>query len=170
MDVLAHRAVIGEFDKLSDALAEGPANWMPGMFESATGKITELEAHIAFGGLTRRARIQVGPAQVEKNEVVVPITWRSLEAEPLFPILKGWLRLSRLPDDTNRLELEGHYEPPARIFGRAADAAVMHAVAEATVEDFVERVAAVLARNALGRSVADQVAAGRLAVGEDPVA
>jgi hypothetical protein len=51
MEVSAQTTVIGEFDKLSDALVEGPANWMPGMYESPTGKITELEADTPFGRL-----------------------------------------------------------------------------------------------------------------------
>lgn len=162
MNVAAHRAVNGEFDQLWAALAEGPENWMPGMFESATAKITELEADTPAGRLTRYAKIEVGAAKVAGREIVVPISWRSLEAQPLFPILSGRLRLYRLLDGTNRLELEGRYEPPAGAIGRAADAAALYGVAEATVDEFVERVAAVLSRNALGRSVAEQEAEGRL--------
>jgi hypothetical protein len=162
MNVAAHRAVNGEFDQLWAALAEGPENWMPGMFESATAKITELEADTPAGRLTRYAKIEVGAAKVAGREIVVPISWRSLEAQPLFPILSGRLRLYRLPDGTNRLELEGRYEPPAGAIGRAADAAALYGVAEATVDEFVERVAAVLSRNALGRSVAEQEAETRL--------
>jgi hypothetical protein len=144
MNVAAHRAVIGEFDQLWAALAEGPENWMPGMFESAT------------------AKIEVGAAKVAGSEIAVPISWRSLEAQPLFPILSGRLRLYRLPDGTNRLELEGRYEPPAGAIGRAADAAALYGVTEATLDEFVERVAAVLSRNALGRSVSEQEAEARL--------
>jgi hypothetical protein len=46
----------------------------------------------------------------------------------------------------------------------------MYAVAEATVEDFVERIAGVLARSALGRSVAEQADAGQLTLDRDPPA
>ena len=162
MDVSAHRALVGEFDKLSAGLAEGPENWMPGMFESAAGEIAELEAETPLGRLARYARFEVGLAHVSATEVVVPITWHSLEAKPLFPVMKGRLRLNRLPDGTNRLELEGHYEPPGGGLGRAADSAALYPVAAATVEDFVERVARVLSRNALSRSVSEQEAEGRL--------
>jgi hypothetical protein len=162
MNVAAHRDVIGEFDQLYAALAEGPQNWMPGMFESTTAKITELEADTPVGRLTRYAKIEVGAAEVAGSEVVVPISWRSLEAQTLFPILRGRLRLYRLPDGTNRLELEGRYEPPAGAIGRAADAAALYGVAQATIDEFVERVAAVLSRNALGRSMSEQEAEARL--------
>ena len=140
------------------------------MYESATGKITELEADTPFGRLVRYARMKVAGAQIEKDEVVVPITWHSLESEALFPTFEGRLRLYRAPDRTSRLELGGHYSPPGGVLGRAADAAAMYAVAQATVEDFVERIAAVLARNALGRSVSEQVDSGQLTLDQDPPA
>jgi hypothetical protein len=162
MNVTAHRAVNGEFDQLCAALAEGPESWMPGMFESSTAKITEPEAATPVGRLTRDAKIEVGAAKDAGSEVGVPIIWRSLEAQPLFPILSGRLRLYRLPDGTNRLELEGRYEPPAAAIGRAADAATLYGVAQATIDEFVERVAAVLSRNAQGRSVSEQEAEARL--------
>jgi hypothetical protein len=168
MEVSAQDTVIGEFDKLRDALVEGPANWMPGMYESPTGKITELEADSPFGRLARYARIRVTDAKSGPNEVIVPLNWHSLEAEAVFPVFNGQLRLSRYPDGTNRLELQGDYEPPGGIIGHTADAVAMYAVAEATVQDFVERIAGVLARNALGRSVDEQVRSGRLTLEQEP--
>lgn len=168
MQVSAQATVIGEFDKLRDALVEGPPNWMPGMYESPTGKITNLEADTPFGRLVRYARIQVANAQLETNEVIVPLSWHSLEAEAVFPVFKGRLRLSRSPDGTNRLELQGDYQPPGGIIGHTADAAALYGVAEATVQDFVERISGVLARNALGRSVDEQVRSGRLTLEQEP--
>lgn len=168
MDVSAHRKVTGEFDKLREALLGGPANWMPGMYQSDTGTVTELEVDTPFGRLARFARMEVGVARIENKEVVVPITWHSLEAEKLFPVFQGMLRLSRAPDGS-RLELEGRYKPPGGAAGRAADAVGMAGIAQATVDDFVERVAAVLSRNALGRSVAEQVDSGTLTLDSDPL-
>jgi hypothetical protein len=171
---MAHRAisaqvkVSGEYDKLRDALMEGPQNWMPGMYESATGKITQLEADTPIGRLARYARMNVGSPRLDRHRVVVPITWRSLEAEPLFPTFTGNVRLKRLHEGTNLLQIDGSYEPPGGPLGRAADAAAMGAIAKETIEDFVERVGAVLARNALGRSVDEQVTAGHLTLDVDP--
>lgn len=44
----------------------------------------------------------------------------------------------------------------------------MYEGAEATVQDFAERIAGVLARNALGRSVDEQVRSGRLTLEQEP--
>ena len=167
-EVSGGTSLIGEFDKLRVALAEGPSNWMPGMYESPTGKITQLEADTPLGRLARYARIQVDTAQAGPNEVVIPLSWHSLEAEAAFPVFKGRLELTRGSDATHRLELKGVYETPAGIVGRAADAAALHAVAQLTLDDFVENIAAVLARNALGRSVDEQVRSGRLTLDQEP--
>lgn len=168
MQVSAQVTVAGEFDKLRDALVEGPANWMPGMYESPTGKITQLEADSPLGRLSRYALIRVGAASIGTKAVTVPLSWHSLQAEAAFPVFEGQLKLSRFPDSTNRLELRGSYEAPGGLIGKAADAAAIYAVAEATVQDFVERIASVLARNALGRSVDEQVRSGRLTFDEEP--
>jgi hypothetical protein len=162
MEIAAHRYVVGGFEKLGQALAEGPENWMPGTLDSATGEIGELEADTPVGRLARYARIELGPPEVEPRQVIVPISWHSLEAAPLFPVFTGRLRLNLLADGTNRLELEGAYEPPAGVIGRAADVALLHALARATVEDLVQRIAGILTRNALSRAAAAQEAAGAL--------
>jgi hypothetical protein len=166
--ISAQRKVSGEYDKLRDALLEGPQNWMPGMYESATGKITQLEADTPLGRLARYARMNVGAARLDRHWVVIPITWRSLEAEPLFPTFTGNIRLKQLPNGINLHHIDGNYEPPGGPLGRAADAALMAAIAKETIKDFVDRVAGVLARNALGRSVDEQVRAGHLTLDVDP--
>lgn len=166
--IAAQRKVSGEYGQLRDALLEGPQNWMPGMYESATGKITKLEADTPLGRLARYARMNVGAACLERRSVAVPITWRSLEEEPLYPTFTGNIRLKQLPDGINLLQIDGHYEPPGGPLGRAADATVMAAIAKETIRDFVERIAGVLVRNALGRSVAEQVRAGHLTLDVDP--
>jgi hypothetical protein len=85
MEVSAQVTVIGEFDKLSDALVEGPPNWMPGMYESPTGKITELEADTPFGRLDRYARIRVADAKSGQNEVIVSLTGTRLRRRLSLP-------------------------------------------------------------------------------------
>jgi hypothetical protein len=99
---------------------------------------------------------------------LAPLNWHSFEAEAVFPVFNGQLRLSRYPDETNRLELQGDYEPPGGIIGHTADAVAMYEGAEATVQDFAERIAGVLACNALGRSVDEQVRSGRLTLEQEP--
>jgi len=158
--ISAHKDLIGEFDKLSSALTEGPTNWVPGPVGTETSKVTELSAETPFGRLSRYARVETGPPELRESEVIVPISWQSLEGEELFPTVYGELRLQRVADGRSQLELRGYYAPPGGIIGQAADAIVMNALAKATVEDFVQRVAGILARNALGIAVDEPVKAG----------
>lgn len=170
MKLSAHRSVLGEFDKLRDSLVDGPANWMPGSFDSAAAAVMELQAEMPLGRLKRYAAIDVGTVHENANEVVVPVTWRSLEAERLFPEFRGLIRLQRSDDGHHRLELDGDYKPPGGVIGRLVDAAALRRVAHATAENFLGRVAAVLGRNALGRTVAQEVASGQITLDTDPPA
>lgn len=162
MWISAHQNLVGEFSKLRAALSEGPGNWMPGPFEDGTERITELCADTPFGRLSRYARVKIGPSELQDGEVIVPLSWQSLEDEDLFPTFLGELRLLRVAYGRSQLTVQGYYAPPGGIVGQAADAVVMNAIAKATVEDFVQRVAAILARNGLARAVDEQVTYGRL--------
>jgi hypothetical protein len=162
VEISAHQDVIGEFSMLRASLVEGPSNWMPGPYEPASANIAELSVEMPWGRLSRYARIDVGPPEVLKDEVILPISWEPLEDDDLLPVFCGELRLKRVGDGHSQLRLHGYYVPPFGIVGQVADALAMKAVAKTAVEDFVERVAGILARNALGRSVDEQVTSGRL--------
>jgi len=160
--ISAHQDVIGEFNQLRAALTGGPSNWVPGPQESETATVVELSADTPLGRLSHYARLEMGPPELGEEQVILPISWEALEGEAFLPTLYGELRLQRVGDGRSQLELRGFYAPPMGVIGQAADAVVMNAVAKATVEDFIQRVAGVLSRNALGRSVDEQVMAGRL--------
>src|ERR1700682_1516787 len=94
--ISAHQDLIGEFDRLRATLTEGPANWVPGPFETEMTTVTELSAETPFGRLSRYARVETGPPELHEGEVIVPISWQSLEGEELFPTVCGELRLHRV--------------------------------------------------------------------------
>ena len=159
--------VIGEFTNLAAAIVDGPENWMPGMFDSPAGQITELFANTSLGRVSRHVRVELGRASRHNGTAVVPIRWHALDSTELFPVFDGRLRLRRRAQGGARLFIEGHYRPPGGAVGMTIDALAMRDIAEATVDDFVHRVAGVLARNALARTVARQVAARTLTMDAD---
>lgn len=165
--ISAHQDVIGEFNQLRAALTGGPSSWVPGPQESETATVVELAADTPFGRLSQFARLEMGTPELHEGEVILPISWVALEGEAFFPTLYGELGLKLVADGRSELELRGLYAPPMGLIGQAADVVMMNAVAKATVEDFVQRVAGVLSRNALGRSVDEQVTAGRLTLDRD---
>ncbi len=59
-------------------------------------------------------------------------------------MLDGELEVAPLGPNLTQVGLSASYKPPRGLLGASLDRALLHRVAEATVRDFVKRVAAVL--------------------------
>jgi hypothetical protein len=59
----------------------------------------------------------------------------------LFPQLEGDIEVAALGPNRSQLSVDARYRPPLALVGRAIDRAMLHRVAEATIKDFVDRVA-----------------------------
>ena len=64
----------------------------------------------------------------------------------LFPVLDADIRLTPAGEHSARLSLAGAYRPPLAARGAGPDRAVVHEVADATVQSLLARVADVLGR------------------------
>mgnify|MGYP003471506271 FL=1 len=71
-----------------------------------------------------------------------PLSGRSKHRPGLFPHMKARLQVYPLSTTETQLELEGVYDPPLGLLGDALDALVGHRIAEASVLQFVQDVAA----------------------------
>jgi hypothetical protein len=105
----------------------------------------QLEVEVGFmtvGGRVRRAvELIVGePVQVS-GRLLVPIEWKPLRGHHLLPGLVGELEVGSLGPQRTQIALSARYQPPLGPLGSAADRALLHRVAEATVRDFVQRLA-----------------------------
>jgi hypothetical protein len=74
--------------------------------------------------------------------LVYPVNWTAAGAKSLFPRLTANLVLSHVGKARTKLSLQGTYEPPLGAVGRAIDRTLLRNVAEATVQDWVDRIAA----------------------------
>ena len=83
----------------------------------------------------------IGPPEVRNAGVVFPVWWSASGAEALFPKLVASLILIHLGPEMTSLSLEGTYQPPLGPLGRAVDRVALRKFAEATVKDWVDRVA-----------------------------
>jgi hypothetical protein len=72
------------------------------------------------------------------------LTWEAARAPALFPAMSAEIRLYPISTKETQLILDGSYEPPLGLLGRAVDALIMHRVAEASVHQFVNDVAQLL--------------------------
>lgn len=133
------------YDSADAVLRRGPEAWLPG-YEARGDKVTgELAFRQAGRRVGRRIEIEVGPVQLFAYGVTVHIEWRAADLAELFPTLDGHLRLERGQPSGALLRLAARYRPPGGRVGATADRALLHHVAESSVEDFLDRIAEKLA-------------------------
>lgn len=92
--------------------------------------------------VARKVRLDIGLAEIHTGGLVYPVRWTVSGAAMLFPELDADLWLTKVGSQMTRLTLKGTYQPPLGPLGRLADRALLGRVAEATVADWVERLAA----------------------------
>ena len=134
--------------KVEEALLRTPAEWIPRLASSAEEHGDQLLAEVGFPvsalQLGKRVEIELGPAVRTPGRTWLPVSWRATGPGGIFPTLEGELEVAALGPHLSQLGLSARYKPPFGLVGESLDRALLHRVAEATVRDFVERVASVL--------------------------
>jgi hypothetical protein len=128
------------------ALLDSPSSWLPALADGAVKRAEPLLAKVGAGqgGLrvTRRVAVRLGQPVQFPSKLSVPMTW-----EPggwLLPKLDAELELGSLGTDRTQLAISARYEPPLGTVGRTVDRLALHRIAEATIKDFLDQVAAAL--------------------------
>jgi hypothetical protein len=138
-----------EAEQVEHALVESPERWLPGLADEATQRGDALMAAVGFGSdprVARKVAIEFRQPIRTPARLIVPFRWISVESPGLFPALEADLEVAPLGHDRTQLAISARYEPPLGALGRVADRALMHRVAEATLKDFLDRVAESLMR------------------------
>lgn len=91
--------------------------------------------------VSRKVQLTIGVAEIRAGGLVYPIHWTVNGASMLFPSLEADLWLTKTGSQQTRLTLKGTYRPPLGALGRIADRALLGRVADATVADWMERLA-----------------------------
>ncbi len=137
------------YEKVRDALAsEGNV-----IFHEAT-KLAEAKAsvdsaglHLKIGGVELGKEINVEVISFEEVECQkrkysnLRFRWQAAENPRLFPRMTANLRIYPITFNQSQLVLEGKYEPPLGLLGKAIDTIVGHDAAEVTTQHFVTEVA-----------------------------
>ena len=126
------------------ALLDRPNEWVPGLAGAADERGEALLAEVGFGDgirVEKKVVIEFGTPMRLPSRTVLPLRWRAAGAQGLFPSLDADLEVASLGTGTTQLSMSARYMPPMGAVGRAMDHAVLHRIAEATVKDFVDRVA-----------------------------
>jgi len=131
--------------RVASALLRHPSDWVPDLAMDADEHGDRLLAEVGFGPeelrLGKVVSIEVGEPVQLGEKTALPMSWRATGPQGLFPVLDGDLEVAPLGTSSTQLGLSAQYAPPLGPLGRAIDRAVLHRIAEATVKDFLDRVA-----------------------------
>lgn len=127
------------------SLLDDPQAWIPGLATNANERGDGLLAAVGFGeklAIRRVVRIRLGEPVRAATKTVVPLEWTAVGGAGMFPDMHADLEISPLSPGRCQLAMSARYAPPLGVMGRALDRGVLFRVAEATVKDFLDRVAA----------------------------
>jgi hypothetical protein len=133
-----------EPDQVRDLLLRGPESWLPALATAATYQGDVLLAQVGFGQevrIERTVAVELGSPLALASKTILPLRWTPSGTSGLFPTLDADLEIARLEDARTQLAMSARYAPPLGAVGRVVDRMVMFRVAEATIKDFLDRVA-----------------------------
>lgn len=90
----------------------------------------------------KQVEIELGDSVETASRTWLPLSWKATGAGAFFPSLEGELEAAPLGKDLTQIGLSARYKPPFGVLGSTLDRMFLHRVAEATVQDFIQRVAA----------------------------
>jgi len=133
------------YQVVEDSLLCSPEDWIPRVARDVDARGEQLLVEVGFGGsrarLGRRVEIALGQPLRFPSKLVLPVSWKAVHAEGLFPSLDADIEVGPVGPARTQLSMSARYKPPLGPLGAAADRALLHRVAEATIKDFVDRVA-----------------------------
>ena len=126
----------------TDALREGP-EWFPRLGDK---NVSTVGLNVAGLPLRKQVVVEFGEPETTSNWTSIPITWKATFPRKLFPVMTGKIELVAVGKDETRLTVSGMYEAPLGRLGKQLDEALMHNVADGTVKELAESIAARLER------------------------
>lgn len=103
--------------------------------------LAEVGFPVAGRRVGKQVEIVLGDAVETPSRTWVPVWWKATGAGGLFPSLEGELEAAPLGKNLTQIGLSARYKPPFGIVGTTLDRMLLHRAAEATVQDFLQRVA-----------------------------
>jgi hypothetical protein len=129
---------LGEVERRLDGIRSELSQWADVAYREGE----QLRSRVGpTGTLAKSVAIHVGLAEIHRRGLVYPVHWSAVGAGAIFPELRADLVLSQLGLGETSLPLDGTYDPPLGAVGRMLDRAILGRVAEATVRNWVDRLA-----------------------------
>ena len=133
---------------LEKALLSAPESMIPSIASFADDRGRHLLAEVGFPvdghRVSKNVDIDVGTPVTNAGKTWIPIAWRATGPSSLFPTLDAELEFASMGKRLTQLSFSGRYQPPLGLVGRTIDKALLSRLAEATIKDFVDRLARAL--------------------------
>ncbi|NOY55329.1 MAG: hypothetical protein GXP34_05005 [Actinobacteria bacterium] len=108
----------------------------------------KLRARIGMGKvapmIAKTVVLETATPERGLDSLIIPVSWRATGAPMFFPMMRADLHLLRVSKDTTQIRLSGSYTVPLGSIGQIFDDALLHRIAEGTIENFVNRIAEAL--------------------------
>ena len=124
-------SVQGSFEALATRLVDARRDWFP----------KSIGVRVAGVPLRKRVVVEFGEAIKTSTWAVVRVNWKATFPQKLFPTMEGKVSLSPQGKNAAKLTVSGVYEPPLGRVGEDLNEAVMHPIAELTVQELAEAIA-----------------------------
>jgi hypothetical protein len=136
-------------DALRGGFADRPTDWLSTIALQSDKHRRELVSRVGVAlsehhSLSKVVRVSLGAPTRLGETTLLPMSWEATGPTGFFPVMDGDLEIAPLGERRTQLAMSARYRPPFGALGRVADRALLHRVAEATVKEFVDRVADVL--------------------------
>ncbi len=103
------------------------------------------QAQVGALGMSRLVKVQFRHLVTQEDSAVWALRWEVTgKAGALFPILDADIVLTRAGEHATVLTVSGAYRPPLGDLGAGVDRAIMHLVAEATIQALTRQIGAVI--------------------------
>jgi hypothetical protein len=127
------------FQRCAELLLREPKEWFPRL---ATEAMASVGPNIAGVPIRKRVKVDIGEPVKAGSWLEVPVSWKPTRPARLFPDMHGKVELAPVDERQTRLSVSCTYEPPLGDVGVGLDDTVMHRVAEATMKELAESIAA----------------------------
>jgi hypothetical protein len=137
------------FERAEHAMLEPPDGWLPDVLREADREGDRLLAEVGFGSAVRlhtTVELTMRRPIRTRDRLVVPFEWRA--GTRLLPAVDADVEIAPMGPSRTQVAVSARYTPPLGSLGEAVDRALLHRVAEATIRDLVQRIAASLERRA----------------------
>jgi hypothetical protein len=127
-------------------LSDPRHHWTISLDGDGQAQLAKVGVRLGNVPIYKHVRLQVGNSRVAAHQesVMLAVSWTVVGGPPLFPSMEGTLHADPYGPQSTRLTLNARYDPPMGALGNLIDRALMHRLAQSTMDDFVLRLVAAL--------------------------